>query len=64
MRNRGNVNIFIQGLPFILERLANEKELDQNPTSEVPVISFENLKNCITRKDIANEMTPKQSNEV
>ena len=45
MRNREYVNIFIQGLPFYLKRLANKEKLGHNPTSEEPVIPFDFLKN-------------------
>ena len=58
------LNLFIQGHHFKLKRLSNEKKLDHSPTQEEPVISFEIPKNYINRKHIANEMTPKPSNEV
>ena len=64
MRNRENVNTFIQGLPFKLDRLYSERKLDHNPTLEGPVISFAILKNHMNRKHIPNEMTPKPSIEV
>ena len=64
MRSRELVNIFIQGHPFKLKRLANEKKLDTNPTLEERVFSFEILENYINRKHIANEMTPEPSDKI
>ena len=59
MRNRAHVIVFIQGLPFKSKRLTIEKKIDQNPTPEEPVISFENLRKYINRRRNANEKTPK-----
>ena len=64
MRNREDVTIFIQRLPFKKKRSSKEDILDHNPTVEEPVISFDILKICIKRKQIPNEMTPKSSIEV
>ena len=63
MRNRDYVEYFIQGLPFRLKRLANEKKLDHNPTLEEPVILFAILKNYINMNLIANETRLKSSND-
>ena len=59
-----NVNFFVPGLLFILKNSANEKNLQQNPTLEEPLISIENLETHINRKHIANDMTPKPSNDI
>ena len=64
MCNRECVKLFIQQLPFKLQRLANETKIDHHPTLEKPGILFEVLKNYIKRQHIAHEMTPKPSNEI
>ena len=38
------MTFFMQGLPFILKCIANEEELDFNPTVNEPVITFETIK--------------------
>ena len=62
--NREYVITFIQGLPFEVKCIANEKKLDENPTVDEPIIPFETLKNFVKRKRLAYEMTPKSSNNV
>ena len=50
MKNREYVHVFMQGLPFKLKCIANEKKIDHNPTVDEPVILFETLKNFVNRK--------------
>ena len=64
MRNREYVNVFIQGLPYDLKRIANGKKLEHTPTVDSPIINFQVLKDYINRKHLAQEMTPKDPNPI
>ena len=61
MRNREYVNVFIQGLPYDLKRLAKGKKLEHYPRVEIPIRAFHTLKDNINRKHLASELTPKKS---